>query len=175
MTQRNSPARPAPPLPAVGKALPMLEVRDADLTLRRLWELKQRHQVVLVFPHAVDCSSCRGWLLDLAGRASRLNELSARAWVVIREPAARLRTLRNELDLPETFTLLADPEGTVHARYAPDGGAVYVGDRYLQCLACWVRGPEHPLAPLDDVLAVLAFADQEDCGCGLPAWPDFEG
>jgi hypothetical protein len=78
-----------------------------------------------------------------------------------------------ELDI--SFPMLADAEGAALAAYLGAGvklPALAVIDRYSQ-LAALLRASGRDDAPdLDAALRELAFADQQDCACGLPAWEE---
>lgn len=162
-------------LPAVGRGLPTFTLRDTAGEARRLWDYKQRRPVLLTVLRDTDDALGHVWLERLAASRSILDEHRVAVLVVASEPVARMRELQSALDLP--FTLLADPEGEVAARYlpaAPDAEAlaVYLADRYLQCLSRWLVRDESGLPAVDAIAAALALADQDDCACGLPAWPE---
>lgn len=160
------------PLPVPGKGLPTFTLPDTAGTLRRLWEYKQRHPVALFVPHAPGCAGCRAWLQKLGASQARLDEMGAAVLVLVRAPLDEARALQAALDL--SFTFLVDAGGSVTTQYTRPGTAtLYLGDRYLQCLDRWTTGEnQHELPLPDDVIATLTFAEQEDCGCGLPAWPE---
>jgi hypothetical protein len=91
--------------------------------------------------------------------------------IVPPEPLARARELQAALDLP--FTLLADEAGATRDVYGLEGSVgLYVADRYLQCLGAWRAPDADGLPALAEPLTLLLAAEQEDCGCGLPAWPE---
>lgn len=163
------------PLPAVGRGLPSFTLTDTAGVSRRLWDYKQRRPVLLTVLRDAEDAVGRGWLRRLTAGRRALDEHCAAVLVIAAEPVARLRALQSGLDLP--FTLLADPTGEVTPRYLPASSkdvrvAAYLADRYLQCLGVFLASDERELPPLDDLLATLALADQDDCACGLPAWPE---
>ena len=70
---------------------------------------------------------------------------------------------------------LVDPTGDVYARWLPasrGGVGLVLADRYGQFLRQWQAPDADGFPTLDVVFAEFAFADQEDCACGLPAWPE---
>ncbi|HLZ24850.1 MAG TPA: redoxin domain-containing protein [Ktedonobacterales bacterium] len=157
---------------STSRGLPTFTLPDTSGALRRLWDYKQRHPVMVFVPHSPECAGCRAWLRDLRANRAPLDELGAAVLIIVRAPRENARVLQASLDLP--FMVLVDADGEVASRYtARDAAALYLGDRYLQCIGRWiVAGGQHALPAPDDLLGTLAFAEQEDCGCGLPAWPE---
>lgn len=139
----------------------------------RLADYRQRHPVLLALLHAADCQACRSWLAALAKRRARLDELGAAVLIVMPEPIAALGALGTKLDLP--FPLLSDADGAVAARYGLPSGesgvAVVALNRYGYPIGVWRADDGGALPPPDAPLDTIAFAEMEDCGCGLPAWP----
>jgi hypothetical protein len=43
--------------------------------------------------------------------------------------------------------------------------------RYNDCLDAWVAAEPSQWPSLAELTATFAFAEQEDCACGLPIWP----
>jgi peroxiredoxin len=155
----------------VGAPLPGFALPDTSGGTTRLWDFKQRRPVLLAFPHAGGCPVCRTWLATLAARRAELADLDVAALVIVTEPVARARELRAALDLP--FTVLADEKGATRDVYSlEDGVGLYVADRYLQCLGAWRSPDANGLPALAEPLTLLLAAEQEDCACGLPAWPE---
>lgn len=159
-------------LPYPGRPLPGFTLPETGGGTFRLGSLKQRRPVLLAFVHGSECAACRTWLAGLARERAALADLDAAVLIVAPEPVAQLRQLQAQVDLP--FTLLADEAGSVAAAYVPHAGhlALYAADRYLQCLAGWHAPEATGLPPLEAPLTALLAAEQEDCGCGLPAWPE---
>lgn len=173
MTTSN--ATPAMRLPSPGCAMPTFTLDDTAGVPRRLWDYKQRRPVLLTLLRDTRDPLGREWLARLAAGRAALDEYCAAVLVVAPEPMARLRGLQAALDLP--FILLADPEGAVVSRYLPlveSSGrlAIYLADRYLQCLGRWLIREEKDLPALGELASALKLADQDDCACGLPAWPE---
>lgn len=159
-----------PEMPRPGEQLQAFTLASAAGTTVRLWDFKQRRNLLIALTHGADCPTCQAWLAALARDRGRLDEAQAAVLVLAPEPVERLRALQSELDLP--FTLLSrDPRTT--ATYLPasgDGVALYVADRYGECVGAWHAPDADALPPLDAPLADLALADQGDCECTIPAW-----
>ena len=155
----------------VGAPLPGFALPDTSGGTIRLWDFKQRRPVLLALPHAGDCPVCRAWLAALAARRAELADLDAAVLLVLPEPAPRAREVQAALHLP--FTPLADEEGALRGAYGQgDGVGLYIADRYLECLGAWRAPDASGLPALEEPLTLLLAAEQEDCGCGLPAWPE---
>lgn len=162
-------------LPSIGRGLPTFTLADTAGVSRRLWDYKQRHPVLLTVLRDTRDPLGRRWLARLAAGRRTLGEYCAAMLVIAPEPIDRLRELQSALDLP--FTLLSDPAGEVVSRYLPPASsgerlAVYLADRYLQCLGRWLIYEDGDLPALGELTASLALAEQDDCACGLPAWPE---
>jgi alkyl hydroperoxide reductase subunit AhpC len=116
------------------------------------------------------------WLASLAARRARLDELGIAVLVFVPDPLPVIQRMALDLDIP--FPLLADEDGRVARRYgavASDGApgvAVCAADRYGYALAAWRAKEADAMPSLDAALDRIAFAAMEDCGCGLPAWPE---
>ena len=165
--------RPNQPVP--GFALP-----DADGKIVRLAAFKQRRPVLLALLHGASCPRCRAWLADLNVEREELEYRFVQPLFIFPDDPAKLRALQHEMNLPGA--LLSDPAGETRARYlgAEDGldqqkhqsvVLIAVG-RYNELLASWIADEPSGWPPLAEPLATFAFAEQEDCACGLPIWPD---
>lgn len=155
----------------VGAPLPGFALADSSGGTTRLWDFKQRRPIVLAFPHQGECPLCRAWLAALAAHRAALADLDAAVLLVLPESLARAREIQAALDLP--FTPLADESGATRDVYGLEGGVgLYVADRYLHCLGAWRSPDADGLPALAEPLTLLLAAEQEDCGCGLPAWPE---
>ncbi len=161
-------------LPRVGESLPAFALADTAGNVVRLRDFKQRRPVLLAFLRAPGAAASRAWLAALAHERARLDELRVAVLVIAPQPTERLRQLQIELDLP--FALLADTDGATAAGYLAAGDeaqdALYAADRYNHCLARWLAADASGFPPLAKVFVEFAFAEQEDCACGLPAWEE---
>lgn len=176
MTMRSkiAPAlRPNQPVP--GFALP-----DADGAIVRITAFKQRRPVLIALLHSATCPQCRAWLAELNAEREELAYRCVQPLLIFPDDPATLRALQDEVDLPGR--LLSDPAGETRAHYlsvVDEPGQherqpvllVAVG-RYNELLETWAAGEPSEWPPLTEPLAAFAFAEQEDCACGLPIWPD---
>jgi peroxiredoxin len=158
--------------PRPGELLPAFALPSAAGGIVRLWDFKQRQPVLLALPHTAECRSCRAWLANLSRVHSRLEEVRAAVLVLVPEPPDRLGAFQRALDLP--FMLLASDAPTTAAYLSPTWGgvALYAADRYGACVGAWHAADADMLPPLDVPLAALSLADQSDCACAIPSWPD---
>lgn len=167
-------------LPDEGYRLPTFTLPGAAGAPVRLWDYKQRRPVLLAFLHAITgaqaCATCQAWLRAAYAERAQFVELNAVVLVVTPEPSEHLAALQTELGAP--YVLLSDTEGAVAAQYVPPtsagvraGVALYATDRYLHCLTRWYAADAAEFPALDTPLAELTYAQQEGCGCALPAWP----
>lgn len=158
----------------VGGPLPGFTLPNTAGGSTRLWDFKQRRPVLLAFLRDSDRTGARRWLSSLTERRAELADLDAAVLLVLPEPMERLRAVQSSLDLP--FTLLADETGAVTRLYLGGGEdmagvGMVAADRYLQCLGLWRAASPGDFPSLEEPLTLLLAAEQEDCGCGLPAWP----
>ncbi len=143
--------------------------------MTRLWSYKQRRPVLLAFLHGANCRTCRSWLNGLLAHRGRLDELDAAVLVVAPDPIEHLRDLQVEVDGPWVF--LSDVDGSAARAYMPAeqehrGVGLFAGDRYLECVGAWSATEANGFPAFDAPLTSLLAADLEDCGCGLPIWPE---
>ena len=161
--------------PVPGFALP-----DAEGNIVRLASFKQRRPVLLALLHSGSCPHCRAWLTNLAVARDDLAYFGVQPLLIFPDDVPSLHGLQEELGVPGT--LLSDPAGATRARYLrtedapsqqrlPSVLLIAVG-RYNELLAVWEADEPSGWPPLAEPLATFAFAEQEDCACGLPVWPD---
>jgi peroxiredoxin len=159
-----------------GQTMPAFALPDAAGEIVRLKSFKQRRPVLLALLHGSSCPQCRDWLATLAHVQGELADLRVQPLLVVPDDVEQLPALQADTNAPGV--LLADPAGELGARFlsgsAPSPRApvmLIAVDQYSTCLEAWVTDEPGHLPALDDVLATFAFAEQEDCACGLPAWP----
>lgn len=163
--------RPGQPVP--GFALP-----DANGITVRLKSFKQRRPVLVALLHNATCPECRTWLSELAAAQADLADLDVQPLLIFPGTSSALRSLQDELGL--SATLLADPGQQVRADYlraelspARHQRVLLVAiNRYNACLQTWLADEPTQWPPLAEPMATFAFAEQEDCSCGLPIWRD---
>ena len=160
--------------------VPGFTLPDADGAVVRLAAFKQRRPVLLALLHSATCAHCRAWLTGLNAEREELAYRCVQPLLIFPDDPATLRALRDELNVPGA--LLSDPAGETRARYLgvedepdqherPSVLLMAVG-RYNELLETWIAKEPSGWPPLSQPLATFAFAEQEDCACGLPVWPD---
>ena len=165
--------RPNHPIP--GFALP-----DANGATMRLAAFKQRRPVLLALLHSANCPHCRAWLAGLDAAREELNYRCVHPLFIFPDDRPTLQALQQEMNLPGA--LLSDPSDETRARYLGARAEqdqherqsvllIAVG-RYNELLDVWVAHEPSEWPPLSEPLAAFAFAEQEDCACGLPIWPE---
>lgn len=165
------------PAPRVGAPLPAFTLPSTAGTQMGPRAFKQRQPLLVVCFHGASCVACRGWLLRLADAQPMLGELDAAVLAIARASLAALRQVQRELALP--FPLLADgarygsPSAVLTAAGTRTGAevALYATDRFGFVRARWLAREADALPTLAEALIPIRDAEQEDCGCGLPAWP----
>ncbi|HEX8997470.1 MAG TPA: redoxin domain-containing protein [Ktedonobacterales bacterium] len=149
--------------------------RPADAEPLRLRAWRQRRPVLLAPLPAAAGEQRVAWLRALAERGVALDEAQVVTLAVAGGDRAAARALWSRAGA--LFPLLSDAEGATLAAYLGSGAtrpALAVIDRYSVLLAL-LPAPDATSGPdLDAALREFAFAEQEDCACGLPAWPEGE-
>ncbi|HEX6123295.1 MAG TPA: redoxin domain-containing protein [Ktedonobacterales bacterium] len=176
-TEQRIPDEITQRLPRVGRPLPDFRLTDTAGGEVRLGGFRQRQPVLLAFPHGPGCAACAAWLGALVGARAAFDEQNAAVLIVVPGSPEAARDLRSRLDLP--FRVLADAAGQTTAEFVPAVGAtggqapvaLYAADRYGYCLARWLADDATGLPSPEVALVPIRDAEQEDCGCGLPAWP----
>lgn len=163
-----------------GQIAPGFALPNAEGAVVRLKAFRQRRPVLLAFLHGATCPVCREWLSQLASIRYELSYHDVQPLLIFPDDPATLRALQKELPLPGE--LLADPDYEVLMRYVRKDAQMaqtshnpvllVAVDRYSTCLDAWLADEPSRWPPLADLMATFAFAEQEDCACGLPTWPD---
>jgi peroxiredoxin len=164
-------------LPAVGRPQPDFRLADTAGGEVHLGGFRQRQPVLLALTHGSACAACAAWLSALARARAAIEEQRAVVLIVLAGSLDAATETQCALDLP--FRLLADEAGVVAELFVPRMGdaatrplvALYAADRYGYCLARWLAEDAADLPLPEDALVPIRDAEQEDCGCGLPAWP----
>jgi hypothetical protein len=115
-------------------------------------------------------------LSTLASTREELDYLRVQPLLVLPDDSDALATLQQELDPPGN--LLSDPGHTtrgsllrVEEPQASECVALIAVGRYNEFLDAWVAAEPSQGPSMADLIATFAFAEQEDCACGLPIWP----
>lgn len=158
------------------QTVPGFTLPDASGAIIRLRAFRQRRPVLLALLHSATCSDCRAWLSTLPDARDELEYLTVRPLLIFPDDPAALATLQQELNLPGS--LLSDPSKTTRGSYlrieehpASECVALIAIGRYNDLLDAWVADEPSRWPSLPELTATFAFAEQEDCACGLPIWP----
>lgn len=167
----SSPSTTSPAAqPMVGRPFPALTLPSTAGSEVRTKGYKQRQPFLLLFAHGLGCQSCEAWLKALTAERGLVDEVNAVVLVVAPGTVETLRGEQARLDLP--FTVLADEGGSASQAFLGAGErvALYAVDRYGYLLARWGGNDATSLPTPALALVPIRDAEQEDCGCGLPAW-----
>lgn len=158
------------------QTVPGFSLPDASGAIIRLRAFRQRRPALLALPHSTTCSDCRAWLSTLSDARDELEYLTVQPLLIFPDDSAALATLQHELDIPGS--LLSDPSKTIRGSYlrieeppASECVALIAVGRYNDLLDAWVADEPSHWPSLAELMATFAFAEQEDCACGLPIWP----
>lgn len=158
------------------QTVPGFALPDASGAIIRLRAFRQRRPVLIALLHTTSCPDCRAWLSTLSAAHEELEYLTVQPLLIFPDNSAALATLQNELNLPGS--LLSDPAKTTRGSYlraeeppASECVALIAIGRYNDCLDAWVAAEPSQWPSLAELTATFAFAEQEDCACGLPIWP----
>jgi peroxiredoxin len=161
----------------LGQTVPGFALADSEGNRVHLKSFRQRRPVLIAFLHCATCPDCRAWLSALVETRDELAYRDVQPLLIFPEDAMALRALQVELELPGA--LLSDPEGDALSRFLRIEETatrlpvllVAVG-RYNDCLDAWIADEPSQWPPIAEPMAAFAFAEQEDCACGLPIWPE---
>jgi hypothetical protein len=115
-------------------------------------------------------------LSTLSAAREELEYLTVQPLLIFPDDSAALAALQHKLEVPGS--LLSDPSETTRGSFLrieepPASGSVAliaIG-RYNDLLDAWVADEPSHWPSLAELTATFAFAEQEDCACGLPIWP----
>ncbi len=145
-----------------GQMLPQFTLPAAGGRVVRLWEYKQREQIVLFILHGTECAECRRVLEDYAACYPAFREQETQLLALFPAPLEAVERLQQELQLP--FPLLADAAGGTirkltlwdEARNQPQP-ALLVADRYGALYASYMAEHEDEWPSPDLVLRDLEY------------------
>lgn len=152
--------------------------KGAEPTRLRAWR-QRRAVLVALLPGEAPEEERVAWLRALAARRAELAEAQVVTLVVAEGARDAAHALWRRVDTP--YPLLADADGATLASYlgaapatsAPRRPTLALVDRYSVLIGLLPPTPDGQ-PDLNAALRDLAFAEQEDCACGLPAWPEGE-
>ena len=171
---QTSPAgRQAPQCGVLAPAFTLPDAtRPAEAELVRLRAWRQRRPVLLALLPEPTSAQTVAWLRALADRAADLDYARAVTLAIVGGDREAVRALWRQADV--SFPLLADATGETLAAYL--GGnlsrpALALVNRYNTLLTVAPATSSDTAPDLDAALSEFAFAEQEDCACGIPEWP----
>ena len=138
----------------------------------RLRAWRQRRPVLLALLPDPTSAQSVAWLRALAARRDDLDYARAVTLAIVGGDREAVRALWRQADV--SFPLLADPTGETLAAYLGadlSRPALALVNRYNTLLAMAPATNPDAAPDLDAALREFAFAEQEDCACGIPEWP----
>lgn len=158
------------------QTMPGFALPDVSGAIIRLRAFRQRRPVLIALLHSTSCLECLAWLSTLPAAREELEYLTVQPLLVFPDDSAALAAVQHRFNLPGS--LLSDPGKTIRASYmrarelsVPECVALIAIGRYNELLDAWVADEPSQWPSLAESMATFAFAEQEDCACGLPIWP----
>jgi hypothetical protein len=154
--------------------IPPLSLHTADGGTIRVWDYKQKKNLVIAFLDA-ECGLCEDFLRGLAARAADLREKQAVALIAFLAPPSRAVT---DL-LPKEIIAGCDTPGSGARAYLGDDafsahglvrGGVFAADRYGELFAQWSLA-RHKFPPVQEIFGALEQIEMSCEGCEVPAAP----
>jgi peroxiredoxin len=162
--------------PRCGVLAPAFTLPDATRTAEgepvRLRAWRQRRPVLVALLPEAAGEQRVAWLRALAARRADLDEARTITLAVVDGDREGARSLWRQADV--AFPLLVDADGATLAAYLGANAtrpALALVNRYNVLLALLPAADASAAPDLDAALREFAFAEQEDCACGLPIWP----
>jgi peroxiredoxin len=148
-----------------GQILPAFSLPGADGMPHGPWDYKQREHLLLIFMQSAHAIEGRGLLRVFAQHYKEFREEDCALLVITAESVIANKEAQDALHLP--FALLADPTGTVIARYtdwdatsATLKPCIVLADRYGAVYQQWIAAKEAELPPVDELLEVLRYLNR---------------
>jgi hypothetical protein len=135
--------------------LAAFELPAADGRPVRLWDFRQRRNLVLFLHHGSTCPRCRAELVRFARHYPAYRERATEVLAIGPDGPALSADLAETLALP--FPLLSDPGGLVAARQALQPPAVLIGDRFEEIWAAWAPRSDLELPSQEEIVGWLEF------------------
>ncbi len=170
--QERQEPRPVIAGPDSGHMLRPFTLSDAKGQQIRLWDYRQRNNLVLFFHHGAGCPACRNMLQELAAHMATYYAEKAIVLAIGPDQPHEARQFAAELECP--FPLLSDPSGRVAAQQGLAVPAVVVADRFNEIWAAWPRADNHVLPRGEEIAAWLAFMEIQCPECDPLAWRSLE-
>ena len=152
-----------------GELLPELSLVNAAGQPVNVRRFRQRQPVLVALLHSAACARCANWLQILRNSQDEVDDAHV-ATIIVRPDVG------SPLGSPDsTLVELEDSTGDVLARWLPapaNGVGLVLADRYGRILRLWQAPDADGFPAMGAVLGEFAFAEQDDCACGLPVWPE---
>jgi hypothetical protein len=126
---------------------------------------------ILLVAHGPHCEQCRDYADALVAARTPLQEWGARLAIVLHDPLADARNLREQLDA--TIEVFSDPEQSL----AAPAGSLLVTDEWGDVFHSTDAGPDHAFPAPAEVAQWVQFVAIQCPECEQPEgfWKDFEG
>jgi peroxiredoxin len=153
------------PFLRTGEVIPAFSLPGADGMPHSPWDYKQREHLILLFLTSATTSEARGILQEFKQRYRSLREEECAVLVLTADTVVTHLRTQEELRLP--FTLLADPQGQVIARYTcwesetrTTLPSIVLANRYGAFYAQWIAEQEAELPSIDVLLEDLQYLNK---------------
>lgn len=136
----------------------------------RLRAWRQRSPALIALLPSAAAEARIAWLRALAARRPDLTDAHVVTLAILAGSHDDAQALLRQVERP--YPLLVDADGETMAAYlgaTPSTPTLALVDRYSILLALIPPLPNGG-PDLDAALREFAFAEQDDCACGLPAW-----
>ena len=148
-----------------GQIIPAFALPGPDGMPHSPWDYKQREHLLLLLLRSSKNSETRGILRTFASRYADFREEQCALLAITPDTVIRNLEAQDALHLP--FALLADPKGTVIARYTDSDTATHtlspsivLADRYGALYQQWIVEEEAQLPPIETLLESLAYLNR---------------
>jgi hypothetical protein len=155
--------------------IPPLTLHATDGRAVRVWDFKQKKNLVIAFLHD-ECPRCEEFLRQLSANASLWKENEAVVLAAVLAQPSRALTD----SLHESVIVGVDPSGRAAIAYlgkealAPTGLAtlgIFQTDRYSELAASWNVTSDHKFPTVADIAASLELTEMSCDACTSPIWP----
>ncbi len=171
----SSTGRELPPVimgPESGHMLHSFTLLDISGRQVRLWDYRQRSNLILFFHHGAACPVCRNMLQELAAHMATYRAEKAEVLAIGPDQPHEAQQLAAELEYPHP--LLTDPTERTAAQHGLAVPAVVVADRFGEIWAAWIGDDQHVLPSGQEIAAWLAFIEVQCPECDPLAWRSLE-
>jgi len=153
------------PFLRTGEVIPAFSLPGADGMPHSPWDYKQREHLILLLLTSARTSEAQEVLREFKQRYRSLREEECAVLVLTADTVVTHLRTQEELQLP--FTLLADPQGQVIARYTFWDAAtrttrpsIVLANRYGAFYAQWMAEHEAELPSIDVLLEDLQYMNR---------------